>query len=132
MTRLPFTKSLSQACKHLDEIHSDVWGPAPIDSNGGYKYYVIFIDEFTRFTWFYPIKHKFYHVSFPLPILCKIFLVQRLKSCARIVVVNMPVLNFKLIVLIMTYFINTLVHTPHNRMVLSSASTVTLWILPSP
>ena len=58
MTRLSFTKSLSQACKPLDVIHSDVWGPAPIDSNGGYKYYFIFIDEFTRFTWFYPIKHK--------------------------------------------------------------------------
>jgi len=36
----------------LEIIHSDVWGPAPI-SVGGYKYYISFIDDFTKFTWIY-------------------------------------------------------------------------------
>jgi hypothetical protein len=58
MTHLPFHKSVSKACKPLEIIHSDVWGPSPITSDGGTRFYVIFVDEFTRFTWFYPIKNK--------------------------------------------------------------------------
>ncbi len=53
-----FSQILSRACKPLEIIHSDVWGPAPITSNGGTRFYVIFVDEFTRLTWFYPINNK--------------------------------------------------------------------------
>jgi len=42
----------------LELIHSDVWGPAPVSSYNGHKYFVFFIDDFSRFIWFYPIKHK--------------------------------------------------------------------------
>ena len=41
----------------LDVIFSDVW-TAPIHSIDGFKYYVIFVDHFTRYTWLYPLKHK--------------------------------------------------------------------------
>lgn len=30
----------------------------PITSNEGHRYYVLFIDDFLRFTWLYPIKNK--------------------------------------------------------------------------
>ena len=42
----------------LQLVHSDVWGPVRVTSTLGYKYYVIFIDDFTRFTWLFLLKHK--------------------------------------------------------------------------
>jgi hypothetical protein len=39
-------------------VHSDVWGPAPICSYNGFKYFVIFIDDFSKATWMYLLKSK--------------------------------------------------------------------------
>jgi hypothetical protein len=58
MTQLPFSTSTSCTQFPLQLVHSDVWGPAPINSINGHRYYVIFVDDFTRFTWFFPLKHK--------------------------------------------------------------------------
>jgi len=43
----------------LELIHSDVAGPMAIPSLGGAKYYVLFIDDFSRYTEIYTIKQKF-------------------------------------------------------------------------
>lgn len=39
-------------------MYSDVWGPASTISINGYKYYVIFIDAYSKYIWFYPKKAK--------------------------------------------------------------------------
>ena len=39
-------------------IHSDVWGPAPYFDRSGIKWFVTFIDDYTRMTWLYLMKHK--------------------------------------------------------------------------
>jgi hypothetical protein len=51
----PVSTSTSKA--PLDIVFSDVWSPA-CDSIGRYKYYVSFIDDFSKFTWIYLLKHK--------------------------------------------------------------------------
>jgi hypothetical protein len=40
-------------------IHSDIWGPSPTATIGGYKYFVIFIDDFSRYTWVYLMHNRF-------------------------------------------------------------------------
>jgi histone deacetylase 1/2 len=41
----------------LELVHTDVWGPARTSSEG-YKYYVSFVDDYSRFCWIYLLKHK--------------------------------------------------------------------------
>ncbi|PKU77855.1 Retrovirus-related Pol polyprotein from transposon TNT 1-94 [Dendrobium catenatum] len=56
--KLPFESSTHRSTSPLELLHSDVWGPAPQISNSGFLYYVSFIDDYTRFTWLFPIKQK--------------------------------------------------------------------------
>lgn len=44
--------------KHFELVHSDLWGPAPITAINGMRYFLLFIDDFRRFTWFYLLKTK--------------------------------------------------------------------------
>ena len=53
--RLPYSTSSHQTTKPLEIIHSDLWGQPPVISHTGHKYYVIFIDDFTKYTWLYPL-----------------------------------------------------------------------------
>ena len=39
-------------------VHSDVWGPAPVCGMHGFLYYIVFIDDCTRMSWIYFLKHK--------------------------------------------------------------------------
>ncbi|KAL0559260.1 hypothetical protein IC582_003857 [Cucumis melo] len=55
---LSFSKSTSICDKPFDLIYSDIWGPAPTSIVHGYRYYVLFIDDFSRFTWIYFLKHR--------------------------------------------------------------------------
>lgn len=57
-SRLPFLASSFSASKPLEMVHSDLWGPSPVVSVQGFRYYVIFIDNYSRFCWFYPLKLK--------------------------------------------------------------------------
>ncbi|PKU68172.1 Retrovirus-related Pol polyprotein from transposon TNT 1-94 [Dendrobium catenatum] len=56
--KLSFPTSSSVCNKKFQLVHSDVWGPAPVSSLNGFSYYVIFIDEFSKFSWLYLLKSK--------------------------------------------------------------------------
>ncbi|GKA47032.1 gag-pol polyprotein [Tanacetum coccineum] len=55
--RLKFKTSNSRSVYVLELVHSDVW-QAPVQSLGGAKYFVSFIDDYSRRCWVYPIKKK--------------------------------------------------------------------------
>ena len=54
-----FPSSLTRTSKPFELVHSDVWGPSHTVSLDGYSYYLHFIDDFTWFTWIFPLKTKF-------------------------------------------------------------------------
>lgn len=56
--RLPFPHSSTSYTQPLQLIHCDVWGPAPLVSSNGFKYYIHFSDAYTKFTWLYLLKAK--------------------------------------------------------------------------
>ncbi|PWA56329.1 Gag-Pol polyprotein [Artemisia annua] len=55
--RLKFKTSNSRSVYVLELVHFDVW-QAPVLSLGGAKYFVSFIDDYSRRCWVYPIKKK--------------------------------------------------------------------------
>jgi transposase InsO family protein len=56
--QLPFSSTTGSANCPLDLIYTDVWGPAPVRSRSGAKYYVSFLDAHSKYTWLYPISLK--------------------------------------------------------------------------
>jgi len=56
--RIPFVKDPWRAKFPLELVHTDVCGPANKSSVGGNKYFLTFIDDFSRKTWIYLLKSK--------------------------------------------------------------------------
>jgi hypothetical protein len=55
--QLPYPNSSSVSNNPLELVFSDVWGAAP-ESIGRKRYYVSFIDDYSKFTWIYLVKFK--------------------------------------------------------------------------
>ena len=39
-------------------VHSDVWGSCLVESVSGFRYFVTFVDDFSRATWSFIIKSR--------------------------------------------------------------------------
>lgn len=57
-TRSTYNAIGLRSCEPFILIHYDVWGPCPVASVNGTRWFVTFIDCFTRMTWIYMMKHK--------------------------------------------------------------------------
>jgi hypothetical protein len=55
--KLPFLPSNRLSTTILELVHTDLW-TSPITSISGCKYYLIFVDDFSRYTWMYPLHKK--------------------------------------------------------------------------
>ena len=58
MHRFHLNKTPLGSSSILELVHSDVWGPSPLTSLLGFNYYIIFVDDYSRFTWLFLLKHK--------------------------------------------------------------------------
>jgi hypothetical protein len=54
----PFPPSEHRSKGALDLIHSNICGPMSVESVSGSKYFVLFIDDYSRKTWIYFLKTK--------------------------------------------------------------------------
>ena len=55
---LSFNNSDSFPHTSFDLIHSDICVPSPTATVGGSKYFIIFVDDFSRCTWIYLMHNR--------------------------------------------------------------------------
>jgi hypothetical protein len=58
MHQLPFSVSTNKVTAPFQLVHADLWGPAPSVSLNGFRFYLVLVDEYTKFTWVYLLTHK--------------------------------------------------------------------------
>ena len=58
LKRGPLPSSQSKTSDILQLVHSDISGMMPVNSLGGYSYYLTFTDDYSRKTWIYFLKKK--------------------------------------------------------------------------
>src|SRR5215216_103322 len=58
MTKTPFSGTMERATDLLEIIHTDVCGPMSVDAHGGYRYFLTFTDDLSRYGYVYLMKHK--------------------------------------------------------------------------
>ena len=58
MTKTPFSGTMELATNLLKIIHIDVCRPMSIKARGGYRYFLTFTDDLSRYGYIYLMKHK--------------------------------------------------------------------------
>lgn len=56
--RLPTSLSATVYSQPFELVVCDLWGPAPMQSLGGYSYFLTCVDAFSRFVWVFPLRLK--------------------------------------------------------------------------
>ena len=56
---MSFNNSESISNSIFELIHSDVWRPSPVASIGRSRYFVVFIDNYSRYSWIFPMKSRY-------------------------------------------------------------------------
>ncbi|KAJ9566131.1 hypothetical protein OSB04_002097 [Centaurea solstitialis] len=58
MTKQPFNSVNERAADLLEIVHTDVCGPFSHEARGGYRYFITFTDDFSRYGYVYLMRHK--------------------------------------------------------------------------
>ncbi|CAI7853427.1 unnamed protein product, partial [Closterium sp. NIES-53] len=62
----PHSSSFPPTTAPLQTLHMDVWGPARISGQGRERYFLLVVDDYTRYTMVFPLRSK----GEDLPVLC--------------------------------------------------------------
>ncbi|XP_075092494.1 retrovirus-related Pol polyprotein from transposon RE1 [Nicotiana tabacum] len=57
-SKLPFSLSTSVSNVAFELVHYDIWGPYRVPSYSGKRYFVIVVDDYTRYTWIFLLNFK--------------------------------------------------------------------------
>ena len=59
MSRTSFSKRVNnRTTSPFELVHNDVWGPCHVPSVFGFRYFVTFIDDYSRCTWVFLLKNR--------------------------------------------------------------------------
>ena len=58
MTKSPFTGEGERATELLSLVHTDVCGSMTVSAKGGYRYFIMFTDDLSKFGYVYLMRHK--------------------------------------------------------------------------
>ena len=58
MTKLSFIRHGENTTEILILVHADVGGPFDMQARGDYSYFIIFINDLSRYGYVYLMKHK--------------------------------------------------------------------------
>ena len=58
MTKTPFSRTMERATNLLEIIHTDVCGPMSVEASSGYRYFLTFTDDLSRYGYIYLMKQK--------------------------------------------------------------------------
>ena len=57
--RAPFPSRVnSRSSSAFELVQYDVWGPSCMPSIKGFRYFLLFVDDFSRMTWLYLLKER--------------------------------------------------------------------------
>ena len=59
MTKTPFSGTMERDSDLLEIIHTDVCSLMSVKARGGYRYFLTFTDDLSRYGYIYLMKHKF-------------------------------------------------------------------------
>ena len=81
ITQLPFPISHTVFLHPLKLVYTDIWGPTPIPSVNDARYYVHFLDAFSKYTWIFLLQSKsqISNVFIQFPKMAELQVVHKLK-----------------------------------------------------
>lgn len=58
ISQFPFSSTTNKSTFPFELIHIDIQGPALVLSHSGHSYYIHFLDDFSKFSWFFVMKSR--------------------------------------------------------------------------
>jgi hypothetical protein len=58
MKEAPHTHNIKKGTRPFESLHADIAGPFPTKGVDGYRYWALFIDDYTMMSWIFPLKEK--------------------------------------------------------------------------